>query len=771
MMRTAFIILLGGLIFASPVVASSNSLYDNKVTICHVPPNDRSNAYELDVSRRALIGHLGHGDYVGACVRDAGEPCESGECSSDSGPDGGDTDSGVPIECFSDRDCDDGIFCNGEEGCSESGHCTLRYQQQPCDYCDEEEDICYECIMDSECSDNLFCNGSEFCQSGFCASADSPCGEEEICDEFLERCTPEGSPCDVTDECDNGFFCDGAEKCVDRECVGGFPPCIPTALCIENARSCLGPTGDAGVVINNDAGTGDPRRVTDSFFDPTDVNTATDDENSEDGKYLSGSSFLTCNSTEGAAGTGLVVALLFSLLLFLRRRALFFNVTFILFLALPAMAEGTNQFEITSGPDDYLITPDPRTPAHMQQSGRIMLDWSKDPLVFRNNGGAEIGKVIESRLGMQAVSSLGLFDNLELKLGMPIAYLNGPGLSGEGVEGLAFGDPRLAAKWNMNTVKRMAVALQVQTSLPLARFNASKSSRLLMGDDSLTVTPSLMVSHFSDVIDVGLQLGHSFRKPQQISDLNLGSSFNAGVGVRVKPLPFAHVLTDMRGRLGYPIGGLDLFSSRVSFPVELNVALESRPNMIPSAGINLPFTVLTGVGTGFMQDIGTPDMRFFVGIGWNSPAEEPHECSICEEAERINDEVEVVERSPEPLVSIQGNKLVFLEDVRFDFDSFELTDDSILVLDGLASVLKKNPSIVLEIQGHTDPVGSKEYNRDLAWRRAITVRRYLIDKGVPSTHLLPRSYGEEHLLLHRLPDIDKLNRRVSFRVLAMVIDD
>jgi peptidoglycan-associated lipoprotein len=82
-------------------------------------------------------------------------------------------------------------------------------------------------------------------------------------------------------------------------------------------------------------------------------------------------------------------------------------------------------------------------------------------------------------------------------------------------------------------------------------------------------------------------------------------------------------------------------------------------------------------------------------------------------------------------------------DVFFDFDKYDLHDDSVATLDRNAVSLKERPEIFFLIEGHCDERGSEAYNLALGDKRAQAARQYLISKGISADRIDTISYGEE----------------------------
>lgn len=80
--------------------------------------------------------------------------------------------------------------------------------------------------------------------------------------------------------------------------------------------------------------------------------------------------------------------------------------------------------------------------------------------------------------------------------------------------------------------------------------------------------------------------------------------------------------------------------------------------------------------------------------------------------------------------------------LNFDFDSANLQPNSLPMIETIANALRTDPSLMIEVQGHTDNVGSQEYNQNLSVRRAHEVRRILIELfGIEEWRITSAGYG------------------------------
>ena len=94
-----------------------------------------------------------------------------------------------------------------------------------------------------------------------------------------------------------------------------------------------------------------------------------------------------------------------------------------------------------------------------------------------------------------------------------------------------------------------------------------------------------------------------------------------------------------------------------------------------------------------------------------------------------------------PLASIMAP--VLIDNIFYDFDQATLRPESMTSLDELVKLLNENPNVTIELSAHCDYKGSAAYNKQLSQRRAESVVKYLIEKGIAHDRLTPVGYGKD----------------------------
>ena len=164
------------------------------------------------------------------------------------------------LECSSNPQCNDGLFCTGVETCV-ANDCAAGTDPCGTQFCNESSDSCVNCLTNDHCSDGLYCTGFESCQMGDCTPGNIPC-PGQACDETNQVCVEcltdpdcdDGHACTIdlcvsnqcTHEpvdpfCDDGLFCTGQETCsLTLGCITEGNPCPDPMTCDEITDTCGG---------------------------------------------------------------------------------------------------------------------------------------------------------------------------------------------------------------------------------------------------------------------------------------------------------------------------------------------------------------------------------------------------------------------------------------------------------------------------------------------------------------------------------------------------
>lgn len=113
-----------------------------------------------------------------------------------------------------------------------------------------------------------------------------------------------------------------------------------------------------------------------------------------------------------------------------------------------------------------------------------------------------------------------------------------------------------------------------------------------------------------------------------------------------------------------------------------------------------------------------------------------------------------------------GDTLAIVTNVNFDFDSAAIRKDSEGKLNRVVGILRSNPAVRVRVEGHTDSTGPEKYNLGLSYRRAESVKNYLMKNGIDGSRMSVVGFGEaKPLVSNRTRAGRAVNRRVEFKVL------
>jgi outer membrane protein OmpA-like peptidoglycan-associated protein len=109
--------------------------------------------------------------------------------------------------------------------------------------------------------------------------------------------------------------------------------------------------------------------------------------------------------------------------------------------------------------------------------------------------------------------------------------------------------------------------------------------------------------------------------------------------------------------------------------------------------------------------------------------------------------------------------IAVLENIFFDVDKYDLKEKSVTELQKISRFLMENPTVKVEISGHTDNTGAQAYNKQLSEKRAQSVANYLVSNGLPSARIAIKGYGSEHpIATNDSEEGRQRNRRIEFKI-------
>ncbi|MBX2797592.1 MAG: OmpA family protein [Myxococcales bacterium] len=466
-----------------------------------------------------------------------------------------------------------------------------------------------------------------------------------------------------------------------------------------------------------------------------------------------------------------------------------------------AVAQGFDAQRYTppAGAAGGLVVERPYVPSNV--SVGLYADAAVNPVVFRDNGEI-VSRPLQSLVVLDVLASVAVAERLELAVGLPVAPL----YSGDRFEQPQFAYQAVAGVGDVRITPKLAlvgkardnggrVGLVVPVTLP------SGNPLALRGSGGLSVTPTLLVGGRSDALSIHGSAG--FRVRPDLDPLApVGNEVTYGLGLAYEiasgPDTGTDLLLEASGASDVSRTGARL----TDHPLELLGGVQWRPHR--------SWNVTVGFGPGLTSGLGTPDARWVLGLRYapqaavsSKPTENDrdgdrirNDNDDCPDKPEDRDGFEDRDGCPDPDndgdriaddddecpneaearggdgdgcpddgdVRRKANRIVFDGKIRFAFDRADISPRSKRLLDRIARVIKQLEDVRrVVIQGHTDAVGSTTYNDDLSQRRADSVRKALIARGIDAELLRTRGFGERRPIApNDTPAGRARNRRVEF---------
>jgi len=149
-----------------------------------------------------------------------------------------------------------------------------------------------------------------------------------------------------------------------------------------------------------------------------------------------------------------------------------------------------------------------------------------------------------------------------------------------------------------------------------------------------------------------------------------------------------------------------------------------------------------------------------------APTPESPKCVTDSDGDGVNDCIDQCPNTPKGAeVDARGCWVFKGEKLLFKFDSAVIDTRYTEALDNSVKVLNENPDMKVLIEGHTDNIGKKAYNQKLSVRRAESVKKYLVSKGIDAKRLSVKGFGmTKPIADNKTKEGRAENRRVEFTV-------
>jgi OOP family OmpA-OmpF porin len=141
-------------------------------------------------------------------------------------------------------------------------------------------------------------------------------------------------------------------------------------------------------------------------------------------------------------------------------------------------------------------------------------------------------------------------------------------------------------------------------------------------------------------------------------------------------------------------------------------------------------------------------------------------CPLDSDGDGVPDYLDKCPNTPKGVaVDVRGCWII--KDLKFDYNKWDIKPEYHAGLDNAVHVLNVNPTMEVEIDGHTDSIGSDAYNKTLSEKRASAVKDYLVTKGIDPARLTVKGRGEEDpIASNETPEGRAQNRRVEFKIIS-----
>lgn len=187
----------------------------------------------------------------------------------------------------------------------------------------------------------------------------------------------------------------------------------------------------------------------------------------------------------------------------------------------------------------------------------------------------------------------------------------------------------------------------------------------------------------------------------------------------------------------------DKFGDRVCiYPIRIGddpIGVKHMKNIADTGACGFPVVVVDHKTSYSMGDLVVDILLSRIEKSESRPAQVGK--SLDSDGDGVPDDIDKCPNTPKGVNVDERGCWTFEAVVLFDFDKTEIKSEARPILDEASNIIKINSEIKVEVAGHTDNIGTAEYNMDLSERRADAVMKYFIGKGIDPRRLTVNGYG------------------------------
>ena len=420
------------------------------------------------------------------------------------------------------------------------------------------------------------------------------------------------------------------------------------------------------------------------------------------------------------------------------------------------------------------------------------LNYQKNSLISVDDNGDLRDQFVAGRLGFNLIASMTVAEPFAIGVDMPV-YVFQSGDAGPSAAGL--GDLRIVPKFRLlDNRDLIGLALLLELRAPTHTGDFAGGAR------NVVVIPKVAIDHrFRGGMRIGGNLGVAIREDSSFANVTASEelTYAAAIGYRFGGMTGK---TEIGGELNGAVGLTETDVEEA--PLESFLYVRHNPNY--------EWEFQGGPGFGTIAGYGIPTFRVFAGVRYTPTSHDSDhdgisdaddQCpNVPEDIDRIEDLDGCPEEDPDsdrdgvadweddcpdaketvngvddddgcpdtgdPRVVYEHGEFVVLDHVEFETGSANLKSESHSLLDQVTLLVKQNPDVKIQVEGHTDSQGDADMNQRLSQQRAESVRRYMIDKGVSGDRLEAKGFGESKPLESGDSyEAMAANRRVGFVVI------